>query len=408
MRIASALAGVAAVVLIGGGVTGSTGYGPSVPLLRGQVRPVAVTGAPSTAAYGAADTRFGLRLLAELDGTDRNIVFSPTSVATSLGMAYLGARGDTAAAMARTLCLPATGDANLAGLHDRTAALRAIPEVETSDTAWLDLSLPTRPSYLDRIATGYDNGVRQVPLLSDPAGSADAINDTVSTETHGKIPRLVSADNLDRVGWVFTDAVYLKAAWQHPFGGEYPTENGPFHSPHGTVTADYLHTIASFRTAHVDGWIAVALPYQGGRLQMLALLPDGTQTAPSPATLTALTRSLTPQMIDLRLPKVNITYTKELSAPLTAMGMGIAFGSDADFTGLSPAAGPIAFINHRATLTVDEQGTEASAATATGNYATSAVVAQTTITFNHPYLMLIRDTPTTEPLLLSHITDPTG
>lgn len=406
MRMTSVLAGAAVVVLIGGGVTGSTGYGPSAPLLRGQVRSVAVTGAPSTAAYGAADTRFGLRLLAQLDGTDRNIVFSPTSVASSLGMAYLGARGDTAAAMARTLCLPATGQAGLAGLHDRAAALRALPQVETSDTVWLDPSLPTRPGYLDRVATGYDNGVRQAPLLTDPAGAADAINDTVSTETHGKIPQIVSPDNLDQAGWVFTDAVYLKADWQQPFGGEYPTEPGRFHSPHGTVTADYLHTVASFRTAHVAGWTAVALPYQGGRLQMLALLPDGDQTAPSPATLATLTRSLAPQVIDLRFPKVTIDYTKELSAPLTALGMGTAFGPTADFTALSPAAGPISFVKHRATLTIDEQGTEASAATASGIYDTAARAPQTTITFNHPYLTLIRDTTTTEPLLVARVAAP--
>jgi serine protease inhibitor len=406
MRKASALAGAAAVILIGGGLTGSTRYEPSAPLLRGQVQPVAATGAPPTAAYGAADTRFGLRLLAQLDSTGQNVVFSPTSVASSLGMAYLGARGDTAAAMARALCLPATGQPGLAGMHDRTAALRGLPQVETSDTVWLDPSLPTRSRYLDRVATGYDNGVRQVPLLTDPAGSADTINDTVSTDTHGAIPRIVSAADLASVGWVFTDAVYLKADWQQPFGGEYPTEGGRFHGPHGTVTARYLHTVARFDTAHVDGWTAVALPYQGGRLQMLALLPDGTQTAPSPATLATLSRSLAPQTIDLRLPAVDLQYSTELSAPLITLGMGPAFGPGADFTALSPAAGPISFVNHRATLTVGEKGTEASAATATGNYALSAPIAHTTITFNHPYLMLIRDTSTNEPLFLAHITDP--
>lgn len=393
------------VLLLGGTVAGAGRQNIAAPLTVGTARPVAAAGGPSVAALATADTRFGLAVLAA-QPTGRNVVLSPESIASGLGMAYQGARGPTAAAMARVLRLPATGDALLAGLQRRTDALRATPGLRVSDTVWLDRRETTRRDYLDRLATGYRAGVRQVPLRTDPAASATSINDAVSAQTNGRIPAIVSADQLAGTGWVLTDAMALDARWQHPFRAE-DTHPGSFRTPGGTARADFMHGDGRYRYAAADGWQAVALPYQGGRLEMLALVPDGDQAAPTAATLTALTGGLHDTELALELPKVDLSWSADLSGTLSGLGMGVAFGGDADFTGLSPDAAGLSFVAHRARLAVAEKGTRAAAATAVGIEATAVRAPGRQVRFDHPYLMLIRDRHSGEPVLLTRVADPT-
>jgi len=393
-------------LLLGGTVTGAVRHGTAAPLLVGTARPVRAADATGPAALADADTRLGLSLLAA-QPHDTNVVLSPSSVTAGLGMAYQGARGGTATAMHRTLGLPADGDALLAGLRRRTTVLRDNPDLSVSDTVWLDRRLPTRQAYLDRLATGYRAGIRQVPLTTDPAGSAAAINDTVSAQTRGRIPTVVRADQLTGAGWVLTDAMALDARWADPFDrGE--THPDAFHTPGGTVTATYLHADARYRYAEAGGWRAVAVPYRGGRLEMVALVPDGARATPTPATLSELTGALRPTRLQLDLPKVRLSWSADLSGTLRGLGMGTAFGPDADFTGISPDAAALSFVQHRATLRVAEKGTQAAAATAVGVQATAARVPEgPRVRFDRPYLMLIRDVATGEPVLLSRVTDPT-
>src|SRR5262249_18490378 len=149
-----------------------------------------------------------------------------------------------------------------------------------------------------------------------------------------------------------------------------------------------------------SGWTAVSLPYKGNRLAMLALLPPaggpaGACRVPGQARLGALTASLATSraQTDIELPKVNLASSESLRTVLTALGMGAAFGGDANFTGIGPQAGGIGFVQHAATLKVAEKGTVASAATATGIVATS-LRTQPPLIFDRPYLLVLRDSRT--------------
>ncbi|GIL29496.1 serpin family protein [Actinocatenispora comari] len=406
MYVTRALRCTLVVLLLAGTVAGAGRQNIAAPLTIGTARAVAATGGPSSAALASADTGFGLAVLAA-QPADGNVVLSPESLASGLGMAYQGARGSTATALARVLRLPATGDPLLAGLQRRTDALRSTPGLKVSDTVWLDRREQTRRDYLDRLATGYRVGIRQVPLLSDAAASATSINETVSAQTKGRIPAIVSADQLAGLGWVLTDAMALDARWQHPFRAE-DTHPASFRTPNGTVRTDFLHGDGRYRYAAANWWQAVALPYRGGRLEMLALVPDGDQRVPTAATLTALTGGLHDTQLGLDLPTVNLSWSAELSGTLAGLGMGVAFGRDADFTGISANAAALAFVAHRATLSVAEKGTTAAAATAVGVTTTSLRVPPRQVRFDRPYLMLIRDRHTGEPVLLARVTDPTA
>ncbi|HEX6526029.1 MAG TPA: serpin family protein [Streptosporangiaceae bacterium] len=371
--------------------------------------------------FGASDTAFGLNVLrawCTAEPAD-NLVFSPSTLASALGMAYLGARGATARAIATVLRLPAKDAAVLtAGLQARTKGLGAAggPGVTLvpASQVWADPKLPPLASYLNAVATGYAAGLNQVPLLTDPTRAAQQINYAVSQQTRGHIPRLVTADMLADVGWVLTSALYMDARWAKPFDPA-QTTTGTFTAASGThVSARFMNS-GGLPFATSGGWTAVSLPYRGGKLTMTALLPpagSGECVAPGTATLGTLTAQLARTGAGapgaaISLPKVSLRSSAKMNGVLTSLGMGTAFSPGvADFTGLSPAAGFIKFVQQAATLQVGEKGTTGSAAVAIGIEPTSGTVISHLIVFDRPYLMLVTDKVTGEPLFLARVADP--
>lgn len=369
-------------------------------------------------AYGIGDSAFGMNVLSALCRATPggNVVLSPVSLETGLGMAYLGARGATATAMAKVLRLPATGQALASGLRARSALLASLnrPGVTftTSNRIWADPSLVTNRGYLAALRSGYQAGLTHLPLLSDPERALRVINSAVAADTRGHIKDLLPSGSIQShtIGWVLTDALYLNAAWKAPFAHA-RTATGAFAAPGGKVTAHYLNG-DGFTMATSSGWTAVSLPYRGNRLSMVAMLPPAggpakTCPLPSPARLGALTARLATsrEQAAIELPKVNLASSESLRGVLTALGMGAAFGPSANFSGISPQAGGIAFVQHAATLKVAEKGTVASAATAVG-VISLALRAQHMVSFDRPYLLMLRDGKTGEPLMLAWVANP--
>jgi serine protease inhibitor len=371
--------------------------------------------------FGAADTAFGLNVLDAWcqASPQSNLVLSPSSLASGLGMAYLGARAGTARAMAALLRLPtASGGSLEAGLQARSAALRSLngPGVtlKAADQVWADPSLKTRPSYLNAVATSYDAGVAQVPLLRSPDSAIGQIDAAIATATAGHIPQLLAPGSLQGIGWVLTDALYMNAAWASPFdAGE--TSPGPFTTADGQqASAQFMHG-GDFSAATAAGWTAVSLPYRGGKLSMVALLPPsgaGGCAMPAGPALASMTSRLAAGGAagvltrSVALPKVSIATQVSMKPLLSKLGMGVAFSTSANFTGLSPQACCIGLVEHAATLQVGEKGTVASAATAVGITASAGRVESPPVVFDRPYLLLVTDQATGEPLFLARVANP--
>ncbi|MEV5573659.1 serpin family protein [Spirillospora sp. NPDC052269] len=408
------LTALACVVALAAGVAACGDQTPKAKVLRGTVIKLP-PGDPRP--LGRADTAFGFGLVSSWCGTDpnANIVLSPSSVASGLGMAYQGARGRTATAMARTLHLP-PGDL-LPGLRARTSEMRSLGDkkvsVKVSDQIWANTRVRTNTDYLDRLATGYDAGLKTLDFSNKPEDARKAINAQIKKDTGGKIPELLPKDKIrGDTGWILTDAVHLKAEWQTKFGSagtdRFTTAGGR------TVQAKLMENKSRFGYARTAGWTAVDLPYSGGRLSMTALLPDAT-THGCPKLTAATFDRLTTTLdmgtdVEIVMPKVNLSSNTELAPLLTRMGMGIAFTEGADLSGISPQADKIGFVQHAATLTVDEKGTEGAAATAVGIGATGAPAPTTKkieVVFDRPYLMVVRDTKTGEPFFMARVADPT-
>jgi len=409
----------AAACLLAACASGPETSGPAPAITPTVARGVAyVEPAADPAPYGAADTEFGLDVLRAWcqANPDANLVFSPAVLASALGLAYLGAKGPTATAMASVLHLPARSrEAQLAGLAARLAALRAVngPGVTlaASDYVWADPALPPLKAYLDDVATGYDAGVGQAPFQTDPARAAAEVNQAISRDTHGQIPQLVTPGLVSGMGWVLTSALYMDARWLTPFNPGL-TAGGSFTAQGGTaVTAQYMHGSQPTGWGVADGWTGAWLPYQGGQLGMLAILPPagaGSCAVPSAPGLAALTHSVLANQGPgalIGLPKLDISSNARMDDELKELGMAQAFGPSADFTALSPQAANIGFVQQSATLKVDEKGTVGAAAAAVG-VAPAAAFDGRELDFNRPYLLLVTDLKTGEPVFLAKVANP--
>jgi serine protease inhibitor len=428
MNSLSRLAAAASAALLTASAAGCAASGhvsppvsaPQLPTLRATLT---AQQAATLRAYGRADTSFGLDVLGAVCGAQpgANLVLSPASLASGLGMAYLGARGATAAAMSRVLHLRATSSSALVtGLRTREQLFGSLnrPGVSftVSNRIWADPSVVTSSGYLARLRAGYGASMAHVPLLAKPETARQTINATVAADTGGHIGALMPPGSLDQVAWLLTDALYLKAAWANPFDPA-QTQPGPFTTQAGQrVTARYLHG-SYFRSATGGGWTAVRLPYRGGRLAMLALLPPAGPGCPVPtaATLDGLTRAMAAPasgpgaQASVALPRIGLSTSLPMNDVLKRMGMGIAFTGGADFTGMSPQACCIGLVQHAATLQVGEKGTVASAATGVTVLPAAAAPSQgPMIVFNRPYLLMVVDTMTGEPLVLSRVANPSG
>ncbi len=389
--------------------TGPARTSPPVVLTASQV--AALRG------FGTGDTAFGLNVLAAICASQpgSNAVVSPVSLATGLDMAYLGARASTAASIARVLHLPASARGRAAAAFGaRSALLRSLdrPGVTfaASDRIWADPTLVTRRSFVGALRAADQARLTELPLLSRPEQSRRRINASVAASTRGRIARLLPPGALSQppTGWVLTDALYLNARWKRPFNHAL-TAKGTFQAAGGPVTARFMQG-GAFPVMRTQGWTAIALPYKGGRLSMLAALPPaggaGCQV-PGAATAGALAAGLAASktLTDVALPKLRLAASESLKDVLTKLGMGIAFSDGANFTGLSPQACCIGFVQHAATLAIAEKGTVASAATAIGMAPTAAHIV---LTFDRPYLLMLRDTRTGEPLMLAWVANPAG
>jgi serpin B len=355
----------------------------------------------------AAEDAFGLALLRRVcaPAPAANRLLSPESAAEALGMLYAGANGPTAAAVGRLLHLPAWRPGLVAALARHTARLAGLRQLQVTNHLFEQSGERPTQRVLDDLRTAYRAGLWPVNFGAEPA-TTNKINGVVARETHGLVPTLFPAPLPVSTRTVLTNTVYLKAHWPQAFRS---TSMAPFHTADGHVVQVPLMTntgpVAKYR--QVAGWQSATLPYAGGRLAAVGLLPPphaANCAVPSLAQWTALTDTAPSQPAGVRLPRMHLDQTwANLQTTLAAMGLPLS----GDYSGLGPADSQISEIVQRDTMTVDATGTTAAAATgvavSTAELAGPAVL----VTFNRPFLLLLEDTATHTPLFLAWVTDPT-
>ncbi len=372
----------------------------------------------------------GFSLFRALPTQGGNALFAPTSIGVALGMAYAGARGDTATEMARALgygdgaVVHAAFNRLTADLAARNVAPRTTPEgVRTVDlqvlqSSWLQDDYAFEPRFLDTLAAQYGAGIFLVDFLRDPMGSASVVNRWVSEHTDGRIRDLLSPGDLTRdTRFVLVNTTLMKASWAQPFHTDVTTP-APFEAPGGPVTAAMMRQgFDALAHAATPEYAAIELPYEGRALSMLVVLPapgqlEATRKALSSAWLAALDARLAATGIDLALPRFSFeTPQMHLREGLEALGMKKAFvlGS-ADFTGVA-SAGETLFLSdvvQKAFIEVRENGTEAGAASAVvGAAGSSLPPPHQPFIVDRPFLFLIRDVSGAV-LFVGQVLDPTS
>ena len=366
--------------------------------------------------------RFAFDLYGRLKGGEGNLFLSPYSISTALTMTYGGARGETADQMANVLRLPSSGEAVHAAYaalqNDLNAAGPGAPgfELVAANRLWGQKGYTFLPDFLSLLKANYGAGLEQLDFTADTEVARKAINVWIEKQTRDKIQDLIKPGVLPaQTGLVLTNAIYFKGKWAEKFRKEATREWDFFVTPETKVIAPFMYQEAEFGYFEGDGLQALELPYQGDRLAMVVLLPgakDGLaalEASLSAEKVAGWLGNLHRREVRVALPRFKTTAEFSLADTLVAMGMTDAFNPKAaDFSGMTGTKDlTIVAVVHKAFVEVNEEGTEAAAATAV--VAKSEGIAEPPPVFraDHPFLFLIRDTKTGAILFLGRILDPT-
>lgn len=269
---------------------------------------------------------------------------------------------------------------------------------------------------MQALAADYGAGMQVVDFVADAEAAQRAINAWVAEQTRDRIPELIPTGVLDQLTrLVLTNAIYFKAPWQSRFFEE-QTAEAPFHRLDGSqVSAPFMAQRTRFRYASGAGYQAVELPYEGRELAMAVIVPDAGSFGEFERGLTAerlaeVLEKLEPAEVQLRFPRFEFRTQASLSQVLSALGMPIAFTEEADFSGMSEQGRDllISEVLHEAFIAVDEEGTEAAAATAVDVAVEALPPEPVELTVDRPFLFLIRDAETGVVLFLGRVVDPTA
>jgi serpin B len=285
-------------------------------------------------------------------------------------------------------------------------------QLDVAQSLWGDNTLSVRPDFANLLQANYGARLRQVNF-SNPEQARRQINRWVEDRTHDKIKDLLHKEDLDPLTrMVLVNAIYFKAAWQKPFSVERTEKDGVFHADGNKVKAALMHQTEEFNYAEGDGFQAVELPYEGGELSMVALLPrenDGLarlEQSLTAAKLDACLGKLKVRQVAVTLPRFKLEARFDLGDQLKALGMPLAFTPAADFSGISAEKLMITKVIHQAFVDVNEEGTEAAAATAVVLGRPGPAVSPVTFRADHPFLFLLRDNRTGSVPFLGRVMDP--
>lgn len=371
---------------------------------------------------GASMQSFGTDLYALMATGDGNVVFSPASIVTALAMTYAGARSVTAEEMAAVLHVDLDDPAFHAAMNALDQALESRSftsgddrvQLSVANSLWGQKGLAFETPFLDVLAQDYGSGMRLVDFVTEAEKARIRINEWVANQTNDKITDLIPAGALNSLTrLVLVNAVYLDATWESQFDPN-DTYDGTFTTLAGSaVEVPLMHQTSAFGYSRGDGWQSVQLPYSGGKLAMLLIVPDegrfGEVEGLLGSGLTSDTVSdLTMTTVALTLPKFTFRTQAQLGQSLKTLGMPAAFDpTGADFSGMTTEEQLfIDEVIHEAYIAVDEEGTEAAAATAVVMRAGSAPQVDVTLTIDRPFIFALRDTETGALLFLGRVADP--
>jgi serine protease inhibitor len=329
---------------------------------------------------------------------DSNAFLSPFSASMALGLALNGAGGETFDALREALRVDGVPLADInRGYRDLMSLLVGLDrttDITVANSVWSDAGFPILPSFLDAARTWFDAEARSL----DFRYAVSTINDWVNGKTRGRIPKLLDRIEQEEVAFLI-NAIHFKGRWRMAFD-KARTRSEPFHAADGTTGTVQMMSLEPTPLRHVwrPEYQAVDLLYGNGAFSMTVLLPaEGRTPADLLTTLNhaawrELTEAFEERKVGLSLPRFRMEYERSLKNDLTALGMGIAFDPNrADFYGIAdvrPERLYLTRVIQKTFVDVNEEGTEAAAATAVGVGITSM---PPVMVVDRPFLFVLRE-----------------
>jgi serpin B len=404
-------------------------------VIAGSCRARDIAAARETVVEG--NNEFALELYARLQEKEGNLFFSPYSISTALAMTYAGARGETEAQMAKALHFPTTPggvgcDPNKIKLvcskEDFHSAFGKIIsdlnkrgekgsyELTVANALWGQKGYGFVKEFLELIKTNYGGGLNEVDFKKAPEAARQTINAWVEKATRDKIKELIQKGVLSSMTrLVLTNAIYFKGNWASQFEKD-KTKDAAFTLINGKkIDAAMMNQTAEYNYMEGDNLQVLELPYMDNELSMIILLPketDGLSRLEKELTAEKLSRWLgevRKRKVIVSVPKFKQTSQFGLVDVLASMGMTDAFmPSAADFSGMNGKRDLfISAVIHKAFVEVNEEGTEAAAATGVVIGITSVGPRQIPVfRADHPFLFLIRDNHSGSILFIGRVMEP--
>jgi len=380
------------------------------------------------AAAATSINAFAVDLHRALAAEPGNLFVSPASIALAFAMTHAGAKGETAAEMARVFHFSSrssgpestgTPSKDFAAALGRWSRAQGI-ELAVANRLYGERTVKFVQAFVDVTRTDFAAPLELVDYKGSFAAVRQQINAWVAERTADRIKDLLPPDGVDATTrMVLVNAIYFKAQWDEEFMAG-ATQPGPFFAASGQKTAPMMTRTDLYEVAVGDGVKALQLPYSGGEYAMVVILPDakdGLAAVEKALTIDGLTRwiaAMQPKRVAVKLPRFKIEPGEglRLSRTLAKLGLVRAFDvAQADFTGMAPASEKIVLSEafHKAFVAVDEKGTEAAAATAVSARGGGMPPSDPPIEFtaDHPFLFLVRDTRSGAILFMGRLSEPT-
>jgi serpin B len=377
-----------------------------------------------------ANNQFALDLYYRLVGDPyqegANIFFSPWSISTALAITYEGARGPTAEEIQSVFHFPPDAGSRRTGFYEISSGLNRGGTgytLRTANALWAEKTYPFLPSYISIARNSYSAYLTNLDFINNPEVSRTTINRWVAEQTADRIQDLLPEGSVHpETRLVITNAIYFKGTWDKQFSEKNTIDEEFRISPSQTVTVPMMRRTdkdAKYGYAETDTLQVLDIPYahkDGKKLSMLVILPRDGDLGAAEASLTAgkvseLQQALVYKQVKVYLPRFRLETDYRLSDTLKEMGMPTAFTPAADFSGMDGTGGLwIDDVFHKAFVDVNEEGTEAAAATAVSMTMGMEFPIEPIPEFraDHPFIFLIQDDDTGNILFMGRVVNPKG
>lgn len=367
-----------------------------------------------------AGNRFAIDFYRNVKDEEGNLFFSPWSLSSALAMAYEGARGETAHEIKKVFHYPETPvlRRGYAWIIKEINSEDEDYSLDTANALWAQEGFEFLPEYLKAAGDYYGGRTTNLDFKSHAEKSRKTINSWVEEKTRDKIKDLIPQGALGPLTrLVLTNAVYFKGDWKTQFEKDDTTEQDFHMTDDKTIQVDMMRLAEDdFKPRYMENELlqALELPYAGEEISMLILLPRrriiDLEDELTESSLNEWSSQMTRQQVHVFLPRFKFTKKSFLKKTLSQMGMPKAFTGTADFSGMTGKTDlMIDDVIHQAFIQVDEEGTEAAAATAVIVRLTSARPVEVKLfRADHPFIFLIRDNDSGQILFMGRVSNPAG